>query len=1120
MMEFFFSNRIESLYQELKRELFFKEKSNPFATRLIIVPSVSLKSWLMLEMAKDEELGIAIGVDICLLDQAMEKLEGSEEINKELTELELSLMIEVQINKWIREKKENYQELFEYLKCSNDHLSRKSQKRLTSLSLKLATLFIQYGTYGGKWLETIEQETGVKGFQIELWKTIFQSQGFSYLKKNLETKSVQFPLEKMQVYLFSLSFLPKIHYDYFSRISGVKYYLLSPCQAFWSDLQSNRQHAWCKRYVKNKLDVQLDQFLAEQNPLLANFGRIGKEMAKLIEESSAITHSSYTVSKGIAGIDFYEMLVFDELILEDKELSLLSAVQADLVLLRQPAKGDKIHFKKEDDSIQLHIASSRSREIQILYDTLLTLILKHEHKDPLQLNTIIVMAPNIMDYVPFIHSVFGSKISVLDYHVTDLNSPYKNAVLQDFLHLLSLHELRFSADALLTLFSSSYFQKCHQLTKEDIETIREWFIDADFRWSYDEKERREWFYACSGKEIEVEGAHGTLNYCLDRLLAALMIKPTDEEMGELQLLPIEAVSLSDAPLLGKLASISHSLKMDLSLIVNESEMTLNEWISYLKCLGAAYFGINEDDENLTEDVLVWLKSLNELKKCIKLFPEELFSFNTIKTHLERIFKRETMDFQSTHLNSIRFCSMLPMRAIPAEVIVLIGLNENAFPRLEDKNSLDLSDMKKCDYKPSKTDYDRYLFLEAILSARTYFILSYVESNLNKNSKGSLVVTEFVNYLNDGYKIGDQTFTETIKKHPFHAFDRRYFEKNSCFQSYSHFNYDLSVKFYNQEKLKNHQFFSDFKIKTSFLPDLKEVTITLKELKNFATNPLKTYFNQTLGIYLNKTAPSFKTDENFVISPLDFSMIKKLSLKKTLGTLVDLVEKKGMMPNGLFKNITLDKIQNEICSLDDRLKRLDIDKDKIFSLNLGVDAPHELENGSWQLPSLKFNYQNQFQVTIQGSFSDVCSKGLIVHADDERQAFIKFWPEFLVFSCLMDRFPIAEKQLIFLKSGKIRQAFFDDALMELEKYLTYYFKGLNNPSPLVPEWAYQFVHESQNSLSDELNKSLIDEYHPIYNDYLHWVRNERDDFYCQSFHEEWSIQAKDLFLKLYECWLSK
>ena len=70
--------------------------------------------------------------------------------------------------------------------------------------------------------------------------------------------------------------------------------------------------------------------------------------------------------------------------------------------------------------------------------------------------------------------------------------------------------------------------------------------------------------------------------------------------------------------------------------------------------------------------------------------------------------------------SVNFATLMPMRAIPFKHIYVLGMNDDAYPRRQPAIDFDLMPSR---YRPgdrSRRDDDRYLFLEALLSAREKF----------------------------------------------------------------------------------------------------------------------------------------------------------------------------------------------------------------------------------------------------------------------------------------------------------------------------------------------------------------------------------------------------------------
>ena len=75
---------------------------------------------------------------------------------------------------------------------------------------------------------------------------------------------------------------------------------------------------------------------------------------------------------------------------------------------------------------------------------------------------------------------------------------------------------------------------------------------------------------------------------------------------------------------------------------------------------------------------------------------------------------------------------MPMRAIPFRTVCLLGLNDGDYPRQTLDMSYDLIQrFPRCGDR-SRRDDDRYLFLEALESARECLHLSYVGRSVHDN----------------------------------------------------------------------------------------------------------------------------------------------------------------------------------------------------------------------------------------------------------------------------------------------------------------------------------------------------------------------------------------------------
>lgn len=1127
----FTSNRLEELYTHLKACL-FSDVSTPFTRRLIVVPSPAMKSWLMLQMARDPQMGIAMGLEITYLDQSIESLKHLYDPIKtksSLRPLELALLIENEIHKLIKSYSSMHKDeqlvwspLFEYLTIrSKVAINKKVENRITLLSECLAPLFVRYGIYGGAMTALWEKEKPLQ-WQQQLWLKIFSTASpWNFPYRELTTISNKTPqISDTQIHLFGLSFIPQLYHRFFlnaSQYLPIHFYLFSPCQVFWDDILSDKESKKLKKYWEKKgansnQQCDLELFLRDRNPLLANFGKVGREMSQFFNEENIPLQSDYVLPKSIENQVQYVNSYSDELRLSNTQdsFSLLDAVQADIVLLRNPHSSDKINFPATDQSIQITVANSRKRELEILHDQLLHLIQKHQHDDdPITPHDIVVMTPDISLYAPFITSVFNASEAGLEAQIMDKSIAIQNPFVQAFHNLLNLPFTRWEVSSIMTVFENPFFQKKHKLSQENVLQIHEWIKITDIRWGQNLSHRNEILrnHHCSEPMLENSPA-GTWEHAYEQLLESLIFSHSSLR-----------TEITDAALLGKWISILRTLRSDLTHLIDGTKWTLAQWTTYLTVLCEKYFQSSHEDE---EHFLELSTILNIFAQAETKLQEAVFSYSSIKHHLQNAFNKPSEMYRENSLHSVCFSSFLPMRAIPKKVIAVLGMDEEAFPRKENANSLDLLKQYDGDYCPSQTEYDRFLFLETILSSRKYLLLSYIGHHPTdgKESSPSLLLSELSSYLDNSYTIEGKAPSQTcIQSHPYHAFDKSYFSKGSKYPSYSRKNYLLAEAYYHHKKLPSQAFISNFQISREPLSATERIQI--KDLKAFASNPIKTYFNKTLKIYLEEYEDRvFKADEVFEFNALQRHIIKKDALKSSVDDLLKDAENKSLLPYGLFKNSAVQKMHDEIVKLKSNLSALGIVSDQIFSITFSEMYSEPYCQGSnWLLPPLTCRIGNR-NIEITGSLPQVTAKGLISPYNDDEKSLSKLLPELLIFQFAIRKFDLPiSRDLLITHSAKaeVKGPFVQEPEELLRHYLEYYFVGLDNISPLIPEWIPSILLDDTEKLESEIQKSLCDPYNKSHNSYLHWSLSGGMLPNGKEIAMHWKPIADKLFKPLFEHW---
>ena len=102
-------------------------------------------------------------------------------------------------------------------------------------------------------------------------------------------------------------------------------------------------------------------------------------------------------------------------------------------------------------------------------------------------------------------------------------------------------------------------------------------------------------------------------------------------------------------------------------------------------------------------------------------------------------------------DKITFCSLVPLRTIPAKVIAVLSLNEEDFPLSDRRQNFDLlSEALRGD--PNRAEESKYQLLEALMAAKEHLILSYVGKEDTKAIEPSVPLNVCITALKEGFGI--------------------------------------------------------------------------------------------------------------------------------------------------------------------------------------------------------------------------------------------------------------------------------------------------------------------------------------------------------------------------------
>lgn len=557
-----------------------------------------------------------------------------------------------------------------------------------------------------------------------------------------------------------------------------------------------------------------DQFLIldnEHHPLLRAYGQQGRIFQEMLLESVIFSGE----------IDSYEDEVRD---------TLLHALQQDILDNSVEPEQEPLKLAM-DGSIEIVSCHSRFREIMVLRDH----ILRKLNDDPaLKLREIVVMAPDIQEYVPFIEAIFHD----IHHSIADRSSRKRNAVFAAFSSFLHLFSGRFGWNEVFELLKLPVISPQFALSATDLDNLQRWIVDSGIRWGLSASQRSEDFELPAFKENSWQAG-------LERILLGYAMQGDVEFQGVTPFQDIEGGSARAVGGLVEFIEIIAGLRERL-----KSPKMVAEWVKIFLQSCDDLFG-QQDSRDLLE-----LRSiLTDLKE--KADPlSQLVEFELMLDWFDHAAK-EARTSSGFLRGQITFCSMLPMRSIPFKVVCLIGLNDGEFPKRDQFATFDLMGVEQRRGDRSARNDDRYQFLEAILAARQMLYLSYVGQSIktNEHIPPSVVVTELVEVLQHHYQVD-----EPVTRHPLQPFSHRYFDGQnqklySYDQDYCRLAKQLQGNFTTKEPW--------WRGKLAFT----EETIRFDELLRFFGNPQRWFIRYRMGIDLQIEDSSPDENELFGIDKL-------------------------------------------------------------------------------------------------------------------------------------------------------------------------------------------------------------------------------------------------------------
>ena len=730
-------------------------------------------------------------------------------------------------------------------------------RRRFQLAERIADLYDQYQVYRADWLlaweegrDTLPGLDGREGrllpveqrWQAQLWRTVradlrelepYGSSRAEIHRQFLDAlRGGAFPqVLPPRLLVFGISSLPQQTLMALAELAKhlpVLILVQDPSSYYWGDIVSGYDLLRTEARGRKQARPQGDPTALPEHghPLLAAWGRTGRDYLAALESAATERDQAYASQR-------------IELFTPGETRTLLQQLQDDILHLRPSSESREIWPAVDlarDYSLRFHVAHGPLRELEILQDQILEALRLDENLRP---RDILIMLPTLEGYAAHIDAVFGryptSDPRSLSYRLVDAPVLQENPLLRALDVLLALPQSRFPASMLWDLLDIPALRRRFGIRAEDLPLLQSWLQQAGARWGLSSGQRQELGL------VREESASHTWVFALQRLLlgyavgngaASWEIEPSYLPLdGGVRLMPF-------IQLLQFLAQWQKRLR---------GVRSAAAWRGLLGQLLEDFFLTQDDGEEAI--VLMLREALQQWsEECEAATPREALSLDIVAQAWRGAIEIQTRQSAAFFSGGLTFATLMPMRAIPFRHIYLLGLNEKDYPRRQIAPEFDLL---RSDYRPgdrSRREDDRYLFLEALLSARDSLQIFWSGRSPRDDSEEppSVLVAQLRDHLSrvwggeqDGRVLRGEAFLAALTtKYPLQAFSRQYAAAGGAHFTYAREWWSRSTD-------------AALPLAEAAISAADPPVLSLLDLANFGKNPARYFLQQGLDIHFPK-----------------------------------------------------------------------------------------------------------------------------------------------------------------------------------------------------------------------------------------------------------------------------
>ena len=844
------------LLADLLGDLLADPLPDPMAAELVSVPTRGVERWLTQQLAGrlgrrvGRADGVCANVELpfpgALVRRILAEVGGEDPVASAWTPERLTWPLLALVD--AHEDEPWLAPLADHLRAAADG----GERRRLGYVRHLADLYDRYGVHRPELLLAWADggDGGIppaSAWQAELWRRLRAELGVPSPAEQLQERCALLRRGEAaltvpdRLALFGLTRLPGSHLEVLAAVAAardVHLFLLHPSPALWERLDGRTLPPGGRARRDDRSGDEV------RHPILASWGRDAREMQMVLAAEAATGDHRPVVS---APRTLLEQLQHD--------------VRHDLAPPGPPLSGRsdaRLVVEAGDESVQVHACHGRARQVEVARDAVLHLL---SVADDLEPRDVIVLCPDVEAFAPLVDAAFAAapdpaaspergpdegtddRLVRLPVRVADRSLRQTNPLLELAARLLELAGARMTASQVLDLAGRPPVRRRFGLGDDDLRQMERWVGDAGIRWGLDAGRRQP--FGLAGV------AANTWSAGLDRIaLGAAMAEEDARRFAGV--LPLDDVPPGELLLVGRLAELVDRLGEVASAL--DAPKPVGTWCAALADAVDAVGAVTDADS--------WQRG--QLGRILGEVLDEATGRDGPSAAL--VSRPELVELLGSRLagrpsranfrtGEVTLCTLVPMRAVPHRVVVLLGIDDGVFPRSGVRDGDDLLLLEPRVGERDPRSEERQLLLDAVLSATEHLVVTYSgrDERTNVERPPAVPIGELLEAI-DATAVaadGSPASAAVLVHHPLQPFDRRNFTVGAI-RPGRPFGFD-PTSFDGARALGG-----DRRARPAFLAEplgrLDEAAIDLADLERFLRHPVSAFLRRRLGFVPAEAEP--------------------------------------------------------------------------------------------------------------------------------------------------------------------------------------------------------------------------------------------------------------------------